>query len=83
MSNKMQALTIWAAPFLLLPLALAYWSRWFFGSQLAFIGIMFVAAGVGVIFYWVGLDSAVNTAHLRRESILMQLSRSEGPVSVT
>jgi ABC-2 type transport system permease protein len=83
MSNKMQALTIWSAPFLLMPLALAYWSRWFFESQLAFIGIAAVAALVGGIFYWVGLDSAVNTAGERRESILMQLSRSERPLSIT
>jgi ABC-2 type transport system permease protein len=84
MSNKMQAaLTVWAAPFLLLPLALAYWSRWFFSSQLAFVAIMMVAAIIGAIVYWVGLDSAVTTAYQRRESILMQLSRSDGPVSIT
>ncbi|HVW83249.1 MAG TPA: hypothetical protein VHB50_01145 [Bryobacteraceae bacterium] len=83
MSNKMQALTIWSAPFLLLPLALAYWSRWFFESELIFIGIMIVAAIVGGIFYWVGLDSAVTTALRRRESMLMELSRSEGPLSIT
>ena len=39
MSNKLQALTIWSAPFLLLPLALAYWSRWFFESELAATGV--------------------------------------------
>jgi len=83
MSNKMQALTIWSAPFLLLPLVLAYWSRWFFESQVVFAGILLVAAIIGAIFYWVGLDSAVHTAHDRREAMLMQLSRSEGPLSVT
>jgi hypothetical protein len=83
MSNKMQALTIWVAPLLLLPLALAYWSRWFFENEIVFIGIMAVAAIVGGVFYWVGLDSAVNTAQTRRESILMQLSRSDSPMSLT
>jgi ABC-2 type transport system permease protein len=83
MANKLQALTIWTAPFLLLPIALAYWSRWFFGSDLVFAGIMVVAAITGLIFYWVGLDSAVNTASLRREAMLVELSRSEGPLSTT
>jgi ABC-2 type transport system permease protein len=83
MSNKMQALTIWVAPLLLLPLALAYWSRWFFENEFVFIGIMAIAAVVGGVFYWVGLDSAVNTAQERRESILMQLSRSDSPMSLT
>ena len=34
---------------------------------------------IGAIFYKVGLDSAANTADQRRESILLQLSRSDGP----
>jgi hypothetical protein len=83
MSNKMQAMTIMAAPFLLLPLVLAYWARWFFESELVFAGLIAVAAVIGGIFYWVGLDSAVNAANLRREAILLELSRSEGPLSVT
>jgi ABC-2 type transport system permease protein len=83
MSNKLQAMTIWTAPFLLLPLALAYWSRWFFESQLVFAALMLVAAAIGAIFYWIGLESAVNTATLKRESMLAELSRSEGPLSTT
>ena len=83
MSNKMSAMTIWTAPLLLLPLALAYWSRWFFESELVFGGLMFVAAVIGGIVYWVGLDSAVTTAGQRREAIIAELSRSEGPLSVT
>ena len=83
MANKMQALTVFAAPFLLLPLALAYWSRWFFESQLVFAGIVLVAAIVGGIFYWVGLDSAVESAYNCREKMLQELSRSDGPLSIT
>lgn len=83
MANKMQALTIWGAPILLFPLALAYWSRWFFSSELVFAGLLLVAAIVGGIFYWVGLDSAVNTAYEKREKMLLELSRSDGPVSLT
>jgi len=83
MANKMQALTIWTAPFVLFPLALAYWSRWFFSSQIVFAGLLLVAAIVGGIFYWVGLDSAVSTAYLNREKMLQELSRADGPLSIT
>jgi ABC-2 type transport system permease protein len=83
MSNKMQAMTILIAPFLLVPLVIAYWSRWFFESDIVFAGLLLVSAIIGGIFYWVGLDSAVAAAGLRREAMLTELSRSEGPLSVT
>jgi ABC-2 type transport system permease protein len=83
MSNKMQALTILIAPFLLVPLVIAYWSRWFFENDLLFAGLLVISAIIGGIFYWVGLDSAVNMALARRESMLAELSRSEGPLSTT
>jgi ABC-2 type transport system permease protein len=83
MANKMQALSIWTAPFLLLPLILAYWARAVFESEIVFSGVLLIAAIIGVIFYKVGLDSAVGTATTRREAMLMQLSRSEGPLSIT
>jgi ABC-2 type transport system permease protein len=84
MANKMQALTIFTMPILLLPIGLAYWARWFFESQIVFIGLMAVAALIGGIFYWVGLDSAVATATgVHREKMLLELSRSDGPLSIT
>ena len=83
MSNKMQALTIWTAPLLLFPLALAYWCRWFFENQIVFVGILAIAAMVGAVFYWVALDSAVSTASQRREAILAELSKADGPLSTT
>jgi ABC-2 type transport system permease protein len=82
MATKMQFVTIWSAPFLLMPIVLAYWSRWFFGSELVFVAVMLVAAVIGGIVYWVGLDSAVNAATARRESIILELSRSDGPLSI-
>jgi len=83
MANKMQALSIWTAPVLLLPIGLAYWARVVFDSEIVFSGVLLIAAIVGVVFYWVGLDSAVSAANRGRESMLMQLSRSEGPLSIT
>ncbi|HEX4277020.1 MAG TPA: hypothetical protein VHZ74_16805 [Bryobacteraceae bacterium] len=83
MSNKLQALSVFSAPLLLFPIALAYWARAVFESQLVFSGILIIAAIVGGIFYKIGLDSAVSAAHRRRESILMQLSKSDGPISLS
>jgi ABC-2 type transport system permease protein len=82
MANKMQALSIWSAPLLLFPVVLAYWCRWFFENELVFIGVMAVAALIGAAFYWVALDSAVRTAYERRESILLALTQSDGPLSM-
>ena len=45
--------------------------------------MLLVAAIIGGVFYKVGLDSATIAADRRRESILLQLSRSDGPLSVT
>jgi hypothetical protein len=83
MSNKLQALTIFAAPVVLLPIVLAYWARAVFSSEIVFAGILAVAAILGAIFYSVGLDSAVESAIAGRESMLLELSRSDGPISIT
>jgi ABC-2 type transport system permease protein len=83
MANKIQALSIWAAPVLLLPIVLAYWARAVFDSEFVFGGILAIAAVLGVVFYMVGLDSAAGSAVKGREPMLMQLSRADGPLSIT
>ncbi len=83
MANKIQALSIWAAPVLLLPIVLAYWARIVFENEFVFAGILLISAIVGGIFYTVGLDSASNSAVKGREPMLMQLSRADGPLSIT
>jgi ABC-2 type transport system permease protein len=83
MSNKLQALTILAAPVVLLPVVLAYWARAVFESEIVFAGILAIAAILGGIFYWVALDSAVKSAIERRESLLQELSRADGPISTS
>jgi hypothetical protein len=83
MANKMQALSIWTAPLLLLPMGLAYWARVVFKNEIVFGGVLLIAAIVGGIFYRVGLDSAVSAAESGREAMLMQLGRSDGPLSIT
>jgi ABC-2 type transport system permease protein len=82
MANKIQALSIWSAPLLLLPIGLAYWARSVFENEYVFGGVLLIAGIVGWIFYRVGLDSAVGAAERGRETMLMQLSRSDGPLSI-
>lgn len=82
MANKMQALSIWVAPLLLLPIVLAYWARAIFGSEIVFGGVLLIAAIIGGIFYYVGLDSAVALAGEKRESILTELAKADGPLSI-
>jgi hypothetical protein len=76
-------LSIWTAPLFLLPIGLAYWARAVFDSEIVFCGVLLIAAIVGGIFYKVGLESALNAAASSRESMLMQLSRADGPLSTT
>jgi hypothetical protein len=83
MSNKLQALTILGAPVVLLPIVLAYWARAVFSNEFVFAGILALSAVLGVIFYGVGLDSAVESAYKNRESMLQALSGSDGPISIT
>jgi hypothetical protein len=78
----MQAFTILAAPFLLVPVVLAYWARSVFDSQIVFGGLLLVAAIVGAIFYWAGMDSAVAASTRHREKMLLELSRADGPLSL-
>jgi ABC-2 type transport system permease protein len=80
-ANRLQALSIFSAPLLLLPIVLAYWARSIFENELVFAGVLAIAAIVGAIFYKVGLDSAVAASQQRRESMLIQLSKSDGPIS--
>jgi len=80
-ASRMQALIFVFYPIALLPVFLAFWARYVFGSQLIFVLILSFAAVLGVVVYWIALESAVGSALERREKILMELSRGEGPVA--
>jgi ABC-2 type transport system permease protein len=80
-SGRFQALVFLLYPLALVPVFLAYLARYAFDSQLAFnLGLVF-AGVLGAIVYWIGLDSAVESAAKDRERILMELSGSEGPIA--
>jgi ABC-2 type transport system permease protein len=79
-AQRFQALIFVFYPLALIPVFLAYLARYAFDSQMAFLIILAVAAVVGAIVYWIAMESAVVTAQKRREQILAELSRGEGPV---
>jgi ABC-2 type transport system permease protein len=80
-SSRFQALVFLLYPITLLPVILAYLSRYAFNSETAFAVILALAAVIGGVMYWLGMESAVKTIATRRERILAELSRGEGPVA--
>ncbi len=80
-ASRVQGLLFFLYPVALLPLFLAFLARYAFQSQLAFYGILVLAAGLGAAVYAMSMESAVHAARNRREIILAELSREEGPVA--
>jgi len=80
-SSRFQALVFLLYPLTLLPIGLAYLARYALESELAFYMTLALAAAIGGVVYWIGLDSAVSTAIQRREKIIQELSATEGPVT--
>ncbi|MBV8729100.1 MAG: hypothetical protein JO336_04760, partial [Acidobacteriia bacterium] len=80
-SSRFQALVFVLYPVALVPVALAYLARYAFASEAAFLIALAFAAGLGGVVYWIGLDSAVDTANRNRERMLQDLSGGEGPVA--
>jgi ABC-2 type transport system permease protein len=79
-ASRFQALMFLLYPIAMLPVFLAYLARYAFGSQLIFYLMLAFAALLGGVIYWIAMDSAVSAAYRRRELLLTELSRSEGPV---
>jgi ABC-2 type transport system permease protein len=80
-ASRMQALIFVFYPVALVPVLLAFWARYVFSSDLIFYLILAFAAILGMVVYWIAMESAVGAAVERREKMLMELSRSEGPVA--
>jgi ABC-2 type transport system permease protein len=78
--NRGQVLVMMLYPLLLLPVILAYVARYAFGSETAFLAVLAAAAAIGAMLYWLGMESAVQTAAAQRQNILQELCRDGGPV---
>jgi ABC-2 type transport system permease protein len=79
-ASRWQALVFVFYPLALLPIFLAYVARAVFDSEAAFAGVLGFAAILGVVIYRIAMESAVEAASRRREQILAELGRTEGPV---
>ncbi len=80
-SGRFQGLIFILYPLALLPVLLAYVARYAFRSEIVFVFVMIVAAMGGGVLYWQSMISAVDTALKRREEILRELSKGDGPVT--
>jgi ABC-2 type transport system permease protein len=80
-SGRSQGLLLVFYPLALLPVFLAYLARWALNSELAFAAVLAIAAAIGGAVYWIGLDSAVTAARVKREQLMMALTQGEGPVA--
>ena len=68
-------------PVALMPVFLAYLARWALKSELAFLAVLAIAAVIGCVVYWIGLDSAVIAARAKREQLFLALTQGEGPIA--
>jgi ABC-2 type transport system permease protein len=80
-TSRFQALVFILYPLALIPVALAYVARYALDSDWAFGITLAFAAALGGFVYWLGLDSAVQTATRQRERMLADLSGGEGPIA--
>jgi hypothetical protein len=80
-TRSMNAFAFFLFPLALLPIVLAYWGRYVFDSEIVFFSLLALAGLLGLQVYSIALESAVKTALLRKESILNELGRSDGPLS--
>jgi ABC-2 type transport system permease protein len=67
-------------PVALVPVGFAYLARYAFDSELMFALVLGGAALFGGGVYYMAMQSAVNAATERREQIMADLARGEGPV---
>jgi ABC-2 type transport system permease protein len=80
-SGRVQALVFLLFPLALAPVVLAYLARYAFDSQAVFDVFLAIAGAGGVALYRASLQSAASAATERRETLIQQLSRGEGPVA--
>jgi len=82
-SKAKNAVILAVFPLVMLPMLLAFWARSVFESSIIFFALLAFAALFGAVLYAIGLDSAVKIGDQRREKILTELSRGDGPISIT
>ncbi len=80
-AGRVQAMLIFIYLLAGAPIALAYAARFAFDSGFAFYGVLLFDLLLGLVIYWLAMESTVQTAAERKEAIITALSRGEGLVS--
>jgi ABC-2 type transport system permease protein len=79
-TSKLSYLSILLYPLIGAPIALAYLARYAFGTELAFFAAIGAAIFIAGCFYYVSLDSSVETLEKDREKFLTLLAQTDSPV---
>jgi ABC-2 type transport system permease protein len=80
-AGRIQAMLFVVYPVTFAPIILAYLARYAFDSQVAFYAVLTIDAALGIYSYKLAMESAVNTAEQKRESIVAALSSGDGPIA--
>ncbi len=75
-----QGLIVFLYPLLIFPVLAAYFARYYWHSRNGFLLLLAAAAAGGLALYLATLPLAARLAFLRREKLLQDLSRGEGPL---
>lgn len=78
-TSKLSYLSILLYPLIGLPIALAYLARYAFQTELAFFAAISAGIFIAACFYYVSLDSSVETLETDREKFLTLLSQTDSP----
>jgi ABC-2 type transport system permease protein len=78
--GKIQILLLLVYPVIGSPVLLAYGARYAFEEELVFYGVLGLDLLIGIVTYFVSLESAAVYAEKHSEEITQALSRSHGPV---
>ncbi len=75
-----QGLIVFLYPVLISPLVAAYFVRFYWHSTRGYVFLLAIAAAGGLALYAATLPLAARLGYLRRERLLEELSRGEGPL---
>ena len=78
--GRAQAYLLLLYPAAAAPIALAFGAQYAFDSSAALYGVLLLDFTIGLVVYAIALESSAKTAEANKESIVLALSRGEGPV---
>jgi ABC-2 type transport system permease protein len=78
--GRTQAYLLFLYPAAAAPIALAFGAEYAFENKTAFYGVLLIDFLISLVVYAISLDSAVQTAERNKESIVLALSKAEGPM---